>query len=66
MKKLELTAKPNYSKKTFTIRYNGSKYRTAKMQKTEFDECLFNTCNDWKNYLRNNQVTAINWNIFKK
>lgn len=55
----KLTARPNHSKRTFTIRYNGNKYRTSKMQKIEFEDCLFNVEIDWKNYLRNNQVTAI-------
>lgn len=61
-----LTATPNYSKKTFTIRYHGSKYRTYPMFKTEFEDCLLNTENDWKNYLRNNQIIAIKWRLFKK
>ena len=61
-----LTATPNYSKRTFTLRYHGSKYRTCKLDKNEFEDCLFNTENDWKNFLRNNQVTAIKWVLFNK
>lgn len=61
-----VTATPNYSKRTFTIRYNGSKYRTYPMLKNEFEECLLNTENDWKNYLRNNQIIAIKWISLKR
>lgn len=61
-----VTATPNHSKRTFTIRYNGSKYRTYPMLKIEFEECLLNTENDWKNYLRNNQIIAIKWISLKR
>lgn len=54
-----LTATPNYSKRTFTIRKNGSKYRTMKMSKEEFEEAIFNTEYDWVVYLRNNQLSVI-------
>lgn len=47
-----LTATPNYSKRTFTIRTNGSKYRTSQFSKAEFEENLHNTGKDWLNFLR--------------
>lgn len=46
------TAKSNKSARTFTIRKNGSKYRTVKMSKYEFTNSLHNTSNDWDNFLR--------------
>ena len=42
----------NYSKKTFTIRKNGLKYRTLFMSTEEFNEELRNTENDWKQFLK--------------
>ncbi len=49
-----ITATPNYSKRTFTIRKsNGSKYRTTQMTIDEFEECEYNTSEDWANFLEN-------------
>lgn len=45
--------KPNLSKRTFTIYKNGSKFRTCKMLKHEFEDNLNNTLNDWQNFLKN-------------
>jgi len=42
----------NYSKRTFTIRKNGSKYRTFKMSVVEFSMELGNTEGDWKQFLK--------------
>lgn len=47
-----IKVKANHSKKTFTIYKDGSKFITLKMNKQEFEECLFNTSNDWINFLR--------------
>ena len=49
----EMTATSNASNRTFTIRINGSKYRTNRMCKEEFQSCTHNTSNDWVNFLRN-------------
>lgn len=49
----------NYKKRYYTIWLNCSKYRTIKMTKDEFLECLFNTQTDWKNYLRTNDVLIL-------
>ena len=51
-KQTELTATPNQSKRTFTIRTNGNKYRTGRMTKPEFKDALYNTPNDWREYLK--------------
>jgi hypothetical protein len=45
----------NQSAKTFTIRTNSGKYRTLKMNKTEFLEAEENTGNDWQNFLNSSQ-----------
>ena len=49
------TAKSNKSKRTFTIRKNGSKYRTNQVTKDEFDEMDNYTSNDWDDYLSQSQ-----------
>ena len=41
------------SKKTFTIRTEGSKYRTIPMSQEEFESCENNTANDWQHFLSN-------------
>ena len=47
----EIKATANHAKKTFTIRVNGSKYRTTTMAKDKFNSCLYMTANDWQQYL---------------
>lgn len=49
---LKITAKPNYSKRTFTIKKCGSVYRTEKFSKEIFDYLLYNTELDWYEYLK--------------
>jgi hypothetical protein len=51
----EIQVTPNHSKRTFTIRKNGSKYRTYPMSKDEFRSCENMTGNDWANFLRETQ-----------
>jgi hypothetical protein len=41
----------NTSLRTFTIRTNGSKYRTCQMSKEEFISNNNNTGNDWQSFL---------------
>ena len=41
----------NKSKRTFTIRTNGFKYRTIQMSKEEYRSLLSNTANDWRYFL---------------
>ena len=51
-----LTATPNYSARTFTIRKGtDTKFRTNKMSKIEFEENLMNTQSDWQNFLKISQ-----------
>jgi len=52
-----IEATPNYSKRTFTIRtyYDGklsNKYRTIQMTREEFESELWNTENDWAQFLK--------------
>jgi hypothetical protein len=50
-----MTATPNYLKQTFTIRKDGSKYRTLPMSEEEFNDALYFTSDDWKYWLRTSQ-----------
>ena len=64
MKKTILKATPNYSKRTFTIRWyiNGNvfcKYRTTQMTNEEFEECEYNTELDWIEFLKTDSYYAI-------
>ena len=61
---LTITATPNYSKRTFTIRrfYDGKlfvKYRTVQMGVVEFDETEMYTFQDWKDFLKGQDYYAI-------
>lgn len=47
-----ILVRPNFSKRVFTIKTESAKYKTYKLSRPEFDENLFNTGNDWQNYLR--------------
>jgi hypothetical protein len=42
----------NVKNRTFTIKKNGTTYRTGKFSKPEFKELEYNTQNDWANFLR--------------
>lgn len=55
----EIKVSHNKKNRTFTIRINGSKYRTDKMDKIEFESCLSNTGNDWKYFLKSNCYSLI-------
>lgn len=64
MKTKEIKAAPNYQKKTFTIVViyeDGEKYkfRTVKQSKEDFNELLYNTPEDWINYLKRNEILRI-------
>lgn len=47
----EITATPNHSRKTFTIRTQTRKYRTIRMTKEEFESSLNDTPRDWRHFL---------------
>jgi hypothetical protein len=55
----EIEVTPNYSKRTFTIRKNGTKYRTFPMDKQEFNSCLHNSGQDWQNFLRSDDYYKV-------
>jgi hypothetical protein len=55
----ELNISSNKSDRTFTIRTDSAKYRTVKMSKQEFNDCLHNTGNDWNNFLKSNDYYKI-------
>lgn len=49
----------NKSKRTFTLKTTGGKFRTYPMTKDEFRSCLNNTGNDWDYFLRSNDYYKI-------
>jgi hypothetical protein len=51
----EISVRPNFSKKVFTIKTDSAMYKTYKLTDNEFNENLFNTGNDWLNYLKTSQ-----------
>lgn len=56
----EIKITPNYSKKTFTIRKNGLKFRTIRMEKREFDHASrFWTGNDWDNFMKTDEYYRV-------
>lgn len=55
----EITATPNYSKRTFTIRTESGKYRTFPMNKQEFNESLNRTANDWQSFLNKESYLTV-------
>jgi arsenate reductase-like glutaredoxin family protein len=55
----EINVSPNISKQTFTIRVEGAKYRTTKMNKEEFESCLHNTGNDWQQFLKSSDYYKV-------
>jgi len=51
----EILVRPNFSKKVFTIKTEGTKYRTYKLSENDFNDNLFNTGNDWQYFLKTSQ-----------
>jgi len=65
---LTITATPNYSKRTFTIRkfYDGklfAKYRTIKLPMDEFESCEYNTHGDWKAFFTSDDYYVVSNNF---
>jgi len=56
----EITVTKNKSKRTYTIRVDGSKYRTTQMSKEEFDDPYFWTANDWNQFLKGSDYYKVN------
>lgn len=59
-----IKATPNHRKRTFTLRlyYNGAydrKYRTVQLSKEEFENCLYNTHNDWVQFLKSDDYYVV-------
>lgn len=55
----QISVSSNKSKRTFTIRKNGSKYRTLPMSKTEFSEANNWTGNDWQQFLKTDEYYVV-------
>jgi siroheme synthase (precorrin-2 oxidase/ferrochelatase) len=55
----EINVTANHSAMTFTIRTNGSKYRTIQLSKEEFKSCLNNTGNDWAEFLKSSDYYKV-------
>ena len=49
----------NHSKRTFTIRTDIAKYRTIRLSKDEFNSCLNNTGQDWRQFLRSSDYYKV-------
>jgi len=59
-----IKAKPNHSKRTFTIRkyIDGklfTKYRTTKMCQDDFNSESMNTSSDWKHFLKSDDYYIV-------
>ena len=55
----EINVYPNIRNRTFTIRVEGAKYRTIKMNQEEFESCLHNTGNDWQQFLKSSDYYKV-------
>ena len=49
----------NKSARTFTIRVDGSVYRTIPMSREEFDSCENNTGNDWSQFMKSDDYYKV-------
>lgn len=49
----------NKSKRHYTIKLNGTTYRTHQMSIQEFEEAWFMSEGDWKSYIRYNSVIVV-------
>jgi hypothetical protein len=56
----EIIVAANHSKRTFTLRKNGSKYRTDPMSKQEFNSALNWTGNDWVQFFKTDGYYTLN------
>jgi len=55
----EFRISANKSRRTYTIRTFGSKYRTYRMTKEEFQSCDNYTGNDWNNFLKSESYYTV-------
>lgn len=51
----EISVRPNFSKKVFTIKTDGTTYKTYKLPENEFNYNLFNNASEWQNFLGTSQ-----------
>lgn len=49
----------NHSRRTFTIRTEVAKYRTIRLSNEEFNSCLNNTGQDWRQFLRSDDYYEV-------
>lgn len=54
-----ISATPNHSKRTFTLRTGTAKYRTIRLSKAEFNNSLYNTSNDWEQFLKSDEYYPV-------
>jgi hypothetical protein len=47
-----ILVRPNFSKRVFTIQTESNTFKTYKLDENSFNYNLFNTANEWENYLR--------------
>ena len=57
MKNYKVTS--NKSKRHYTITINACTFKTTQLSKEEFEECEYNTMNDWIAYVKHNEVITI-------
>jgi phage-related protein len=55
----EFKISANKSKRTFTIRTFGSKYRTYPMDKQEFETAWYWTGNDWSQFMKSHDYYCV-------
>ncbi len=55
----EIRVRENNSKRTFTIVTESGKYRTYPLSKNEFNNCTYNTGNDWAEFLNSSDYYKI-------
>ena len=54
-----MKATQNKSARTYTLRVNGSKYRTTRMSKQEFENAYYWTENDWNQFLKTDEYYKV-------
>jgi len=55
----EFRISPNKARRTFTIRVDGSKYRTLQMNKDEFVEAYYWTGDDWAQFMKSGEYYCV-------
>lgn len=55
----EFRISPNKAKRTYTIRVDGSKYRTLQMNRDEFVEAYYFTGDDWSQFMKSGSYYSV-------